>query len=274
MNRTARSRGFTIIEILMATAVLMLGMVGILALFPYAIDAGKKVMERSTAVTIAKSVAEQIRAGIRNEKRTIETGTEPFIYFIFRHDGVKDPIPKDKARERPSGDYFILLPQFRRSGQGFPGPNDEARRRRAVENSKEFVYPEDDVPMNGGGNPFRADNDGDDHPDGNQILVKKVYQIGNLLPSEDDAVSGLIDEEHLLSDQMYDTFKQYSFAFSIRASMWDTNLSYQTGRYLPGNSLYHVRVMVFRQFNYNEEKVQKDGVIPEPVYEMDFEVSL
>jgi prepilin-type N-terminal cleavage/methylation domain-containing protein len=52
-----RRRGFTILEIMIATAILTLGLVGILALFPVAIDSAKKIMDRSTAVTIAKSVS-------------------------------------------------------------------------------------------------------------------------------------------------------------------------------------------------------------------------
>src|SRR5687768_5723465 len=159
----ARVKGFTILEIMIATAILTLGLVGILALFPVAIDSGKKVMERSTAVTIAKSVAEQIRSGLRNQKRYNLKGAVPFTYFIFHHDGVQDPIPRDSSQERPAGDYYILLPQFRPE-QNFQGANDNDRRMNAVRATKEFVFPEDDEPANGGGDPYQADNDGDDAP--------------------------------------------------------------------------------------------------------------
>jgi len=266
---TQTPRGFTIMEIMIATAILSMGLLGILALFPVAIDSGRKVMERSTAVTIAKSVAEQIRAGIRNQKRYVTSRDMPYTYFIFHHDGVKDPIPRDSSLERPSGDYYILLPRFR-PAQAFSGPKDPESRMKAVTKSadfKEFVFPEDDDSPNGGGDPGQADNDGDDHPDGSKILVKKVYTLGNLLPGPDEV------GEMVLEDQKYDTYKQYSFAFSIRVSMYDTNLSLNPGQFQPGNDLYHVRVMVFRSFHYNAEKVIQEGKGQEPVYEIDFEVT-
>jgi len=259
-----RQKGFTIMEIMIATAILTLGLVGILALFPVAIDSGKKVMERSTAVTIAKSVAEQIRSGLRNQKRYNLRGAVPFTYFILQHDGVQDPIPKDSAQERPSGDYYILLPQFR-AEQGFSGASDAERRGNALKETKEFVYPEDDDPPNGNGDPYQADNDADDGPNG--IVVKKVYTVGSRLPKVEDV------GDEVLDDQKRESFKQYSFAFSIRASKYDTNLSLNPGRFQPGNNLYHVRVMVFRAFDYNAEKVRQEGKGPEPIYEMDFEVS-
>jgi prepilin-type N-terminal cleavage/methylation domain-containing protein len=264
-------RGFTILEILMATAILSLGLVGILALFPVAIDSGKKVMERSTAVTIAKSVAEAIRSGIRNQKRVHYVGEEPCTYFVFQHDGVKDPLPKDRNQERPEGDYYILLPQFRMRQGALPGANEEAQRTSAVAASPEFVYPEIDEPRNGGGDPYKAHDDGKDMPGGKGIVVKKVFSIGNLLPDADSPA------ELTPPDQIDDPFKQYSFAFSIRASEFDSNVvpPGSTG-YRPGNNLYHVRIMVFRSYPtvFNEEKFRAEGKWPnDPIYDMDFEVA-
>ena len=265
-----REQGFTILEILIATAILTLGLVSILALFPYAIDLGKKVMERSTAVTIAKSVAEEIRAGIRNKKRVNTFGPMSYAYFVFDHDGVKDPIPRSREQERPSHDYYILFPKYRQEAQ-FEGATEDERRNKGAQAGMEFVYPEDDEPMNGGGNPFMAENDADDSPDKSQIMVRKVYTIGNLLPGIDGAKG--VAPEAILDDQIQDPFKQYSYAFSIRASKFDTNLSLNPRVFQPGNSLYHIRVMIFRAFTFNEERAQQDGKGPEPIYEMDFEVA-
>ncbi|MGH9363013.1 MAG: hypothetical protein ACRD2T_13955, partial [Thermoanaerobaculia bacterium] len=154
-----------------------------------------------------------------------------------------------------------------RPEQSFSGPNEDKRREAAVGESKEFVYPEEDEPPNGGGNAFLADNDGDDSPDRSQILVKKVYSLGNRLPKADD------QGEEVLDDQKTEPLKRYSFAFAIRASKYDTNLSINPGQFRPGNDLYHVRVMVFRDFFYNAAKVQQEGKGVDPIYEMDFEVA-
>jgi len=278
-----RSGGFTILEILIATAILTLGLVGILAIFPMAIHSGKKVMEQSTAVTIAKSVAEAIRSGIRNQKRAFLVQEEVCTYFIFQHDGVVDPLPRDRSLERPDGDYYILLPQFR-SRDKFEGFSDQERREQSVAAAKEFVYPESDSPPNGGGDPFRARDDGRDGPGGGPgLIVKKTYRIGNFLPAgpEEEAAEpgGRTTRprtaEAVLEDQRTDMFKQFSYAFSIRASEFDTNVSPTTATrvYIPGNQLYHVRVMVFRSFSYNQEKVLQEGKGPEPLYELDFEVA-
>jgi prepilin-type N-terminal cleavage/methylation domain-containing protein len=262
-----RDAGFTLMEIMIATAILTLGLVGILALFPVAIDSGRKVMERSTAAAIAKSVAEQIRAGIRNQKRYNYKGATPYAYFIFQHDGVQDPIPSELSLERPDKDYYILLPQFKPGFAG-QGATDMERRLNAVKASKEFVYPEDDEPPNGNGDPNLADNDGDDSPDGTSILVKKVYTVGNRLPKPEDT------GENVLEDQKDEPYKQYSFAFSIRASMFDANMNLDDKRFEPANELYHVRVMVFRTFGtLRADKVQEEGKGKDPVYEMDFEVA-
>jgi hypothetical protein len=230
-------------------------------------------MERSTAVTIAKSVAEAIRSGIRNQKRTVFSGEEAYTYFIFDHDGVKDPIPRDRSQERSEADYYILLPQFKTSAKFDVGNYDSDRRENAVADSSEFVYPEVDQPKNGGGDPYRAHDDKKDAPGGNGILVKKVYEVGNLLPDQEN--TRRIPSDYILNDQVSEMYKQFSYAFSIRASKFDTNVSSLTAArvFKPGNNLYHVRVMIFRSFfPYSEDKIRAEGKGPEPVFELDFEV--
>ena len=47
-----------------------LAIVGILALFPVAIHTGKQIVQKSTAVVVAESVAEAVRQGVRNQSRS------------------------------------------------------------------------------------------------------------------------------------------------------------------------------------------------------------
>ncbi len=263
-DRGARRRsGFTILEILVATAILVVGLVGVLALFPAGIYVGKEVVEDSTAIALARSVADAIRKGIRNELR-VETkrGGVTYTYFVLRHDGV-DPVPRRRDREDPAGNYYILLPRHV-PGRTIPGASHKDSRRAAATGryGKTFVYPESDEDLpNGRGDPFRADDDKDDDP-----LVSKVYSFGTTLPENDPNLAG----PRVLPDQKDEVLKQYSYAFSVRSSIYDANMDLYQGNFVPGDELYHFRVMIFRAFNQN---YTPGGVPVEPVYELDFEVA-
>jgi prepilin-type N-terminal cleavage/methylation domain-containing protein len=274
--------GFTLIEILIATSILTLGLVGILALFPVAIRAGRQVVEDSNAVVIAQSVAEAIRSGIRNRKGYTRSG---HVYFVFAHDGVRDSIPADTRLLKPRDDYYVLLPRFQLE-QSFSGRTESERRRKALASAKTFVYPETDTRSpNGGGNADLADDDGDDarvEIGGrrmSRIRVEGVYELGQHLvpggvPGAGAARSG---GARVLEDMLKDSLKQYSFAFAIRPSYFDADLS--EGRsFQPANRLYHVTVMVFRGLMIEPRDGHKlimteDEEPPKPVYELEFEVS-
>lgn len=258
----SRSAGFTILEIMIATAILTLGLVGILSLFPVAVHTGGQVVANTTAAVIAQSVAESIREGLRNRVRHVRRGNAVHSYFVFAHDGVKDPLPARRELERPEHDYYILLPRHRPDARF-------ASRQRALEAAPTFVYPETDSNRNGGGDAFAADNDGDDRvvsASGGRVykdvLVEDTYKLGRFLPSEESSSLG----KRTLPDQTVDVWKQYSFAFTIQPSMNDVNLNPDERVFVPGNRLYRVKVMVFRGF------VPNAGV--EPVLELHFEVSL
>ena len=134
-----------------------------------------------------------------------------------------------------------------------------ARQRAALgDRGKTFLYPEtDDIP-NGVGDPFRADNDADEP-------VTAVYHFGTTMPAMD------AEGPQYLDDQKIEVLKQYSFAFSIRTSIYDPNMDLSQGRnFLPGDQLYHVRVMIFRAF---ESQYLEGGEPVEPLFELDFEVA-
>lgn len=262
-------RGFTILEIMIAAAILTVGLVGILALFPVAINYGRQIVEKSTSIMIAESVAEAMREGLRNNLRTINRGNATHHYFIFRHDGVMDPVPISQAEQDRSydKDFFILLPRYHSGREGtFSSPE------MAIRNAKTFLYPETDSPPNGAGNAFEADDDGDDQTirlsDGEvqtDVLVTRTYSLGNTLPAAD--ATG----ERILDDQKIDSLKQYSFAFEIQASLYDANLNWQGKAYQPANVFYRVRVMIFRGFS---PPASADAVPRTPEFTLDFEVSI
>lgn len=266
---SGRAGGFTILEIMIATAILTLGLVGILSFFPVAIHTSKEIVETSTAAVIAESVADAIRQGMRNNQRIVTRGGATHTYFIFDHDGVKDPIPGRREQENPRADYYVLLPRFKSGREGR-----FASREIADRVGKTFVYPETDGGANGGGDAFAADDDGDDRvvrladgSTGEDIRVERTYQVGSFLPPEDASST----DETVLEDQKIEPLRQYSFAFAIRGSLQDMNLSPNDSVFEPGNRLYSVKVMVFRGFIPPESEAVES---PDPEFELDFEVSL
>jgi type II secretory pathway pseudopilin PulG len=96
LRRPLRAVGFTIIEILIAIVVLVLGITGIIALFPTAIESGNQTVEDSYAAAITQSVVDAITVGIREARYTYDisgAAGDEWTYFIFNHDGVVDPMP-------------------------------------------------------------------------------------------------------------------------------------------------------------------------------------
>ena len=89
-----REEGFTILEILIAVAIRVIGLLGILALFPVAIDTAKRTIQETNAVLIAQSVEQAIREGLAFRKGHSK---EKWTYFILEHDGLfGDVLPKDR----------------------------------------------------------------------------------------------------------------------------------------------------------------------------------
>ena len=64
----ARRKGFTIIEILIAIVVLVLGITGIVALFPTAIESGNQTVEDTYSATITQSVKGTKNQNTKNKK--------------------------------------------------------------------------------------------------------------------------------------------------------------------------------------------------------------
>jgi prepilin-type N-terminal cleavage/methylation domain-containing protein len=266
------NRGFTILEILVATAILVIGLVGVLALFPAGIYVGKEVVETSTSITLARSVADAIRSSFRTNLRqeTKVRDANTYHYFVLTHDGVS-PAPSDRRREQPTDDYYILLPMNVPGRPVQASQGKSPRQAAAFVTGKTFLFPEDDRDNpNGFGDPFRADNDADDwvdraNPENRGVLVKSTYKFGAGLPSGD------VEGPQILDDQKVEVLKQYSFAFTVRSSTFDANMDFYGGNFIPANRLYHFRVMIFRAF---EENYVEGGDPVKPVYELDFEVSL
>lgn len=62
MNARFRSRGFTMVEVLVALAVLAVGLLGIAALYLDSLRAGRTAIYRTQAVNVAADLADRIRS--------------------------------------------------------------------------------------------------------------------------------------------------------------------------------------------------------------------
>jgi len=258
-----RLGGFTILEILIATAILTIGLLGLLALFPVAMRSGKITIEETNAMLIAGSVEQAIRDGIQTRKAQ-DTAGSGFTYFLFQHDGVQDPLPRRISEASPSDDHYIL----------FPSPDTDGvqplDRNVAYQAGKVFVFPETDgktwTPMvegvafedvsdvesgmepNGGGNPGRADDDKDDSTDPG--TGEPDFEVYRTYPLSNQFVDELLLESE--PEKLYeDPISQYSFAFAIRPAYRDASLDRSDpldDAFIPAGELYEVDILVFRTF--------------------------
>ena len=65
MAKRRKERGLTLIEILLALIVMAIGIVGILALFPTALNFAKTSMEETQGAMLSESVSEGLRNALR-----------------------------------------------------------------------------------------------------------------------------------------------------------------------------------------------------------------
>jgi prepilin-type N-terminal cleavage/methylation domain-containing protein len=126
--RRARS-AFTLVEILIATVILSIGLVGVLSLVVAALKTSGQVVESGFASTIARSVYEALRAGARQYSFVLQDNASPpntFRGFLLICDGVNDggsttppalPNPLDTATTLSTklttlqgSDFAIFLP--------------------------------------------------------------------------------------------------------------------------------------------------------------------
>lgn len=250
--------GFTLMEILIAMAVLMVGLIPMLAVFRTALFNLNRSIEDTYASAIAQSVFDAIRVGMKDMKYELADGTK---FFILDHDGSehleqdRKTILKDAdltqagtAANVLARDYAILLPKYTETEPPPPG-------RSGTPIGKAFLYPRE----NAGDNQARraARNvsvrmtgaDGSQF-DASKLEIKKVYQLGRSLANSTQEV------------EKNDAYPQYSFAFSIRAAKSQNpsapNYQSEGQDTIPG--LYEVTVKIFRNFVSDPKSKRNDPV--------------
>jgi type II secretory pathway pseudopilin PulG len=248
-----RRAGFTIIEILIAIVVLVLGITGIVALFPTAIESGNQTVEDTYAATITQSVVDAISVGIRESRYSYRAPVtnRVWTYFLMNHDGVLDEtVEVPEVYTDPTGkiwarDYCVLLPQSA-TPDNFASANEPT-----------FVFPipalpDQVVPFRDTGaepapsqpfldlfvrKPANLANFGRTTSDGTPARwFTRVYHLGRLRKGDPGVLPadvGLIRPEFRGEDIMdgttavqtiaVDPYPNYSFAFTIKRARLDTH---------------------------------------------------
>lgn len=102
----ANQGGFTLIEILLALAVLAIGLVGVLAMFPVGINNSKLAIHDTTAANIAESV----KSAVVQSLKLKAAGTKTVTLY---HDGVSTGLTFDLPETDPidASDFERLIPK-------------------------------------------------------------------------------------------------------------------------------------------------------------------
>jgi prepilin-type N-terminal cleavage/methylation domain-containing protein len=253
-----RQSGFTLMEILIAMAILMIGLLPMLAVFRTAIANLNRAIEDTYAAAIAQSVADSIRLGLKDMKVEHDSGTLNEVrFFLLEHDG-SEHFEEDRAYLKTADisspafkgtklgrDYVVVLPSRDNETENITG---------STPRGKAFLYP--------------RKTEGDTRPalqyvnrqTGKQ-KIEKVYQLGKKMKSKANE-----QQDDKVFEAQNDAYAQYSFAFTVRrakgpdplAPEWD-----QKKQKLDDvRGLYEVNVMVFRNFS-PDPKVRRNDPIRE-----------
>lgn len=262
--------GFTLLEILIAIVVLVVGITGIVALFPTAIKSGNQTVVDSYASLITQSVVDAINVGMREARyqytANVGAGAENWEYFIFDHDGIQDDL--NQAGVVPENyltvynkDFCILLP---RGNPTNTDPLQEMVLHHPCPPGKDGTR--NNPQIGGAGAPINDERDADLRPtasgDDQIIEVRRVYQLGrdntstaNPRPIRPEFLGEAIAASGSSSTggerKVVDPYPQYGFHFSITRAKIDTNVprGVLDNADLFSDNLFAVSVKIFRNFN-------------------------
>jgi type II secretory pathway pseudopilin PulG len=192
MKTRARERGMTLIEILIALIVMVLGVLGIMALFPPSLQMAAEAMEETNAALLAESVAHSMAEAFSAAEED-KQAPKLLLRCTMSHDM--------KAGDKTRGRYTFVLP---------PLPTNP------LTNPDWYHYPSSSMPP-GQGSPAAGDN--------GSKMVSMSWD-----PTEDDRHFQLggdqwtvdtVQSVHEMND-MTDPLLQFAFSFDIRKvdDMW------------------------------------------------------
>jgi prepilin-type N-terminal cleavage/methylation domain-containing protein len=213
------SKGFTIVEILIAMVVLSLGLMGILGVFPAGIKMTSGIVEDSNSAIIAESVRNAVELGL-HRARIDDGANKGFVYLgegveaLLEESGHTLPFDITTLDGTPpdinnAADYWVKLP-FNDGGM--------------------YLYPRAN-PTTYEIGPYTIKNN---------PPVKRVFPCGAQVAKNAKDPS-LIAVERQEAEK--DPFPQYSYAFVIKEAKVGSPPVYTTN-----HSLYELTVYVYRNF--------------------------
>ncbi|MHC4390439.1 MAG: type IV pilus modification PilV family protein [Planctomycetota bacterium] len=252
-----RNAGFTLIEILIAMVILMVGLVGIMSVYPQAVRAVNETIEKSYAAAISQSVRDAIGLGMRE----MRTPYPDWQAFILDHDGVKDldvdrttflrtldlaDLKRETGERKPefltllTKDYCVLMP---RADETEPSGGSKPR-------GRPFLYPRKSPNDNTERKspdrvPYTIELPDGSLEEGEKLEVSRVYELGQKLATSEDP------NEFTQELDRNDPLSQFGFAFYMRAarapSVDNPTPDRRQQDIVPG--LYELVIQVYRNFD-------------------------
>lgn len=240
----SRKKGFTIIEILIAIVILTVGILGILAIFPKAIESASKSIEDTYAGVIAQSVMDSVKTGIRETKVTRLDSGKTTKYFLMQHDGIG-------FRSSPTKKINTLI--FSGSTTNFADLSDyQGSVVLPIGSNDRFLYPKG---LNSGqfqGSALTNDtkkvlglyNSKGDATDSQYERVTEIYTFGNR-----PGLTGVSRLQQILNTSTNptevtmlrkDPYLSYGFAVAVNRSVLNNGQ--------PSDDLYFFNVLIFRNW--------------------------
>ena len=117
-NRQHRKEGFTLVEILLALCILVIGLVGVLAIFPVGINCSRSAVEQNRAALLAESVKDSLVHGFRttpplNTKVSFSPGgNSNKVTFFLPTSGTVVDLPQDLDAQLPTQNRPVFQADF------------------------------------------------------------------------------------------------------------------------------------------------------------------
>lgn len=224
MRSIATTRGFSLVEILIAITILMIGLCGIFAVFPAATQALSEVERDTYAPIIAESVKASIEVGMESLKGIDEGGNE---FFCYMGEGVPDnqrtPWKNYNSRNYRNIGYLQKLDSYvkipKQVDVEYCVPKPTSTHRRADGSIKYLVI---DKKVTG------------------TPVIDRVFHLGEKYERIlEDAKEGHVDKNAVeVTEAARDSYRHYSYAFTIKRVLMPRDRS----------ELLYVQVFVYKNF--------------------------